>query len=374
MIQATHGWRILSRCYRLRDRFLPPSSRRRRVVQSLFDAALGLNGLVRRLGQRYVVGAWNDYARWIKKNEPGEAELAKQAHHALPPRSHDQHRDADARDAGAVPDGPAGVGAPADLRPMGIVRRGRRQQVAGGPGRPGGGRPAGPAHQGRIPASKRGNCRQHRGGPGPGDGRVRDLPGPRRHVGPVRAVRGRPRRQRRAGGRRSLLRRGRDRRRRASPHRAAVQAGLVAGRLDEPKLHLSSRRLPPRVGGTGRRRAPGLRRRPGLRPGAAGHGTGAKSRPHPQGALPLAHPRRLVGRQRPGEALRHRGRPQGAAGAPRPPRRRRRRDQRPGPRRLPDELRGVRPAAGFDHHPQPRPGRHPGPLPRLARPLRLRPL
>ena len=30
MIQATHGWRILSRCYRLRDRFLPPSSRRRR--------------------------------------------------------------------------------------------------------------------------------------------------------------------------------------------------------------------------------------------------------------------------------------------------------------------------------------------------------
>ena len=78
MIQATHGWRILSRCYRLRDRFLPPSSRRRRVVQALFDAALGLNGLVRRLGQRYVVGAWNDYARWIKKNEPGEAELSKQ--------------------------------------------------------------------------------------------------------------------------------------------------------------------------------------------------------------------------------------------------------------------------------------------------------
>ena len=47
-------------------------------MQALFDAALGLNGLVRRLGQRYVVGAWTDYARWIKKNEPGEAELSKQ--------------------------------------------------------------------------------------------------------------------------------------------------------------------------------------------------------------------------------------------------------------------------------------------------------
>ena len=56
-------------------------------MQALFDAALGLNGLVRRLGQRYVVGAWNDYARWIKKNEPGEAELSKRRIRASPMKS-----------------------------------------------------------------------------------------------------------------------------------------------------------------------------------------------------------------------------------------------------------------------------------------------
>ena len=78
MIQATHAWRIVNRCYRLRDRFLPPATRRRRAVQSLFHAALGLNGLVRRLSQRYVLGTWNDYARWIKKNEPGPADLKRQ--------------------------------------------------------------------------------------------------------------------------------------------------------------------------------------------------------------------------------------------------------------------------------------------------------
>ena len=78
MIQATHGWRLLSRCYRLRDRYLPPATRRRRAVQSLFQAAVGLNGLVRRLSQRYVVGSWNDYARWVRKNEPGPAELERQ--------------------------------------------------------------------------------------------------------------------------------------------------------------------------------------------------------------------------------------------------------------------------------------------------------
>ncbi len=78
MVYASRGWRMLTKCYRLRDRLLPVSSRRRRVVMTLFDETLRLRRLADNLARKYVLGTWSDYARWIKKYEPGPDELAAQ--------------------------------------------------------------------------------------------------------------------------------------------------------------------------------------------------------------------------------------------------------------------------------------------------------
>jgi GT2 family glycosyltransferase len=67
----SHGWSLLRTYYDWRDRLLPASSRRRRVTQALFQAALRLSRQGRRLFD-------NPYARWIKRNEPGPAELWQQ--------------------------------------------------------------------------------------------------------------------------------------------------------------------------------------------------------------------------------------------------------------------------------------------------------
>ena len=53
MIQASRGWRLVRLCYRVRDRLLPVSTRRRRVVMWMLDEVLmkwiperSVNGLI----------------------------------------------------------------------------------------------------------------------------------------------------------------------------------------------------------------------------------------------------------------------------------------------------------------------------------------
>ena len=79
MIHASRAWKLVTRCCRLRDRLLPPSSRRRRTVQAVFGSAMKLIRLGRRGVQKALAGPRdNQYRSWIEKYEPGTAELARQ--------------------------------------------------------------------------------------------------------------------------------------------------------------------------------------------------------------------------------------------------------------------------------------------------------
>ena len=111
MIRASDGWRALRKYYRLRNRLLPEASRRRKVAKVLFHAARGLVGVLRRAARlpvrllpqswrrrkavqallrtvRRLTGgaagpddadaAWEVYADWLRRNEPGPEVLAWQ--------------------------------------------------------------------------------------------------------------------------------------------------------------------------------------------------------------------------------------------------------------------------------------------------------
>jgi O-antigen biosynthesis protein len=79
MIRASHGWQLLCRYYRLRDRLLPAGSRRWRIAKHLFDGARRVARGVWRTARWIGAGALPDlYAYWIQRNEPGPDQLARQ--------------------------------------------------------------------------------------------------------------------------------------------------------------------------------------------------------------------------------------------------------------------------------------------------------
>src|SRR5205807_988780 len=98
-IYRSLGWKVLQRCWRLRDFLLPHGSTRRRVVATLLKGlTTGAKSLFRRSRLAYVPGGCpvpparaydpklysplsstqEPYARFIEKNEPDAAGLARQ--------------------------------------------------------------------------------------------------------------------------------------------------------------------------------------------------------------------------------------------------------------------------------------------------------
>ena len=124
---------------------------------------------------------------------------------------------------------------------------------------------------------------------------------------------------RRARRRPALLRRGQGRRRRRAL-RPTLQAGVVPGPAVVVPVPRPSHGHPARPRRRARRPALGLRREPGLRPGAAGDRARAQDRPPPRGPLPLADAPRLGGERLLGRARQALGLRGGAAGDPGHPR------------------------------------------------------
>ncbi len=86
-IYASHGWKVLSAYYRLRERMLPPDSYRRRAAKLLFRSAGWLVKRARRLlGVRTLHDVNDGYGRWSADNEPGPEELDKQRLTRFPTR------------------------------------------------------------------------------------------------------------------------------------------------------------------------------------------------------------------------------------------------------------------------------------------------
>jgi GT2 family glycosyltransferase len=78
-IYASHGWTLLQKYYRLRNRFLPPFSRRRSFVKWLLQGtAKGVKRASSLLGFRWELSEVEAYKRWISQNEPRAVDLKKQ--------------------------------------------------------------------------------------------------------------------------------------------------------------------------------------------------------------------------------------------------------------------------------------------------------
>jgi GT2 family glycosyltransferase len=77
-IHASHGWRLLMRYYRVRNRLLPRGSRRRSGAAVLFR---GVRRMLRLLARRRSAGGESlehTYQGWIAQNEPDAEALAEQ--------------------------------------------------------------------------------------------------------------------------------------------------------------------------------------------------------------------------------------------------------------------------------------------------------
>lgn len=78
-IYDSHGWHVLLKYYRLRDRIVPPDSIQRRIAKAFFRVATGTTrGLLRQIRNDPVRPFNEGYSRWIKTHEPNAADLEEQ--------------------------------------------------------------------------------------------------------------------------------------------------------------------------------------------------------------------------------------------------------------------------------------------------------
>src|SRR2546423_6660554 len=65
-IYTSNGWRVLARCYSLRDLLIPRGTRRRKALLTLFKSGLKLSAFLLKPGRRRKPRSINDdYEKWI---------------------------------------------------------------------------------------------------------------------------------------------------------------------------------------------------------------------------------------------------------------------------------------------------------------------
>jgi GT2 family glycosyltransferase len=83
-IYASHGWKLLRACCRLRDRLLPLPSRRRAAAHVVFRTSLRLIKRLLGLGKYRPHSPDDAFPLWIALNEPQPAELEEQRQACFP--------------------------------------------------------------------------------------------------------------------------------------------------------------------------------------------------------------------------------------------------------------------------------------------------
>ncbi|MGO9013517.1 MAG: glycoside hydrolase family 99-like domain-containing protein [Dissulfurispiraceae bacterium] len=95
LIHSGHGWKLLNKYFRMRDKLLPVGSKRRTAAKVLFrlpwliskenaDKAIqyvkkyGLKAFLLKSKERVIIDVDNPYQQWMDKNEPNPIELKKQ--------------------------------------------------------------------------------------------------------------------------------------------------------------------------------------------------------------------------------------------------------------------------------------------------------